>query len=224
MPAEASLVQFRKISGDNSPAVVSLPVTATGQDAFAFFGSAGTSANQLTGYNSPPSSAAQFPVKAGGASWEVWITASFGGLGFQSITNIRLWWESFNFSGMGTTGTFLPSTGGPITVTGIHMRPSPGPLELGKDPSQVSNLMPGSAPHFGLPPADLSDGWLLFTTGPGASTTPDSKAAREALDLANEAFGRRHLSLDLAPSPFKEGGVRVRAIPTGGISRRYGVF
>lgn len=212
MAVEASLVQLRKLQGDNSPSLIALPLESTGLDAFAFFGQAGVSPNQTQGYISPPSESFKFPIKAGSASREVWLVARFLGLGFNAITGIRVFWESLNFSGLGTTGNFVSSSLGPLDVTGIHMRSEPGPIEKDIPPHDVGTLMPVSAPRLGLPPiTDLSDGWLLFATGPGANVTPDQASktlAPTVLDLTptntlvdpgDEILGKAILEANVEP-------------------------
>ena len=234
MAADAALVQFRKLAGDTEPAIVPVALKATGQDGLAFFGSAGIAPNQLIGYASPPSDSPIYPVKAGGASWQVWVAARFEGLGFQAITNVHLFWESLSFSGLGTSGTFLASTLGDVDVTGIHMRTEPGPVELGKDPQAVNGLMPSSAPNYGLPPPDLDDGWLLFTTGPGSGTTPATASKTsppEILDLTptnpavppvgTEVLGKAILVSDQEPR-YSNFGVMVLAVAKDATKGTYG--
>lgn len=217
MGAEVALVQMRKIAGDNNVTEVELPTSDSSLKAFAFFGNAGVGFE--TGYISQPGSAAMFPIKAGSCSWQVWLAARFNGFGFSLITNVAFFFDTLSFTGMGTVGTHVePSLAGKIQGTGIYGKVKPGPIELQLDPSDMSKVVPASAPAFGLPPLGVEeDYWIFFKEGPGAGVTPEDASPTSLVEV-----------LDLTPTnPFvaiPEGSMVGRAISVADQEPRYSNF
>lgn len=175
MPASASLVQFRKLAGEPQASAVTLQPLSSGE-AFGFFGT-----SKPNGYELGPEFTDYSPVAAGGASWEVWMAARFAGAEFQTITGIRLFIDSFDATGLGTTAQGIAASPQSPMRTGIFMRSVPGPIQRSVSPHPSHTYMPPSAPARGLPPS--SNGWQLFKEGPGAYTEPGGSEQPEILDL-----------------------------------------
>lgn len=170
MAAELGLVQFRKVAG--SPSVNEIPVDSVDAGTGLLFAGPGLDGTQ--GYYLSPTTqnAAQFRVRAGTASWEVWTAVRITGVGFSAVTDLFMFLDTFDAGGMGTlpsevTGTYqIAADTGPIGVSGLYMRAVPGPIQLGLPALPLSSWLPNSAPGYGLPPS--SSGWLLYAQGPGA--------------------------------------------------------
>lgn len=172
MAAESALIQLIKFPGSTDVTERVLPTTGAG-NAFAFFGDGGIGPGQP--YSAQPSSAQQFPVRPGFCSYEVWLAARFLGFGFNIITNVNLYFDTLDFTGMGTPGVFVFPTLSPLTMTGVHARVEPGAIQKGLSTPKLGSTVPTAAPELGLPVlGDGELGWPLFDEGPADGTVPSA--------------------------------------------------